>query len=75
MNKIENGAYSFAMKNAVDHLARNENDLALEEATVAMNIALYHMMEPVDSYYVKQAVAVRNTVFTLRRYDRLMETA
>ncbi|QNH71984.1 hypothetical protein P9VFCI_154 [Rhizobium phage P9VFCI] len=75
MNKIENGAYSFAMKNAVDHLAKNENDLALEEATSAMNIALYHMMEPVDSYYVKQAVAVRNAVFTLRRYDRFMETA
>ncbi|QGZ14308.1 hypothetical protein PP940_gp055 [Rhizobium phage RL2RES] len=67
--------YVDTMKRAVDHLAKNENDAALEAANQAMNFALYKMMEPIDSYYVKQAKAIRNAVFTLRRYDRFMETA
>jgi hypothetical protein len=73
MNKIENGAYSFAIRDAIRHLARNENEIALKFANDAMDIALYHLMEPIDSYYVKQAVAIRNTVFTLRRYDEFVK--
>ncbi|QIG73872.1 hypothetical protein PP935_gp097 [Rhizobium phage RHph_N34] len=69
MNKIENGAYSKTMHEAVTALAAQKDSLALDLANKAMDIALYHMMEPVDSYYVKQAVAIRNSVFTMRRYD------
>ncbi|QIG68029.1 hypothetical protein EVB55_094 [Rhizobium phage RHph_Y68] len=64
--------YTSTMEAAVKALAEDKDDLALELANKAMNFALYKMMEPLDSIYVKRAVGIRNAVFTVRRYDQFV---
>lgn len=68
--------YTHEMYKAIKALAENRLDDALSSANTAMDYALYKMMQPVTSYYVRQAQAIRMTVFMRRRYDRfVMECA
>lgn len=61
--------WSRNIREAIIALSKDEDEKALHHANVAMDYALYKMMQPVDSQYVKEAQALRMTVFTLRRLD------